>query len=319
MSTLILNDASLPFQSSEDCEQNLPVFFDILTTVLKNKVEMIRIDDSMGSNWFEFIYTQNFSLSSWIANQADKNYQRSLKTIMTKSCSPIIFPEEKSVLYTADLSCFKLKEEDVEVSSLGAAHLLNIPVVSFSSREIWQGNPIDIRHEYLNPTDEKISVSIENVENISTKTSLSSYVKNLTEERQASQHYLKSLTQSDNDDYPNLIFCKSALNNFHTTEASKNLLSKIIEVLTELNLCIERVSSISEIIDGTPLNISGESDKTKNASKLIKHRKFRLPNKEYYTFDLHVKNFPDAKRLYFHPDFQTNKITIGYFGKHLPI
>ena len=252
-------------------------------------------------------------------SESDQNDQRSHKTIMPKACCPLSFPAAKSVLDTAHLACFKLEEEDVEESSIGAAYLLKIPVVSFLSMDIWQNNPIDIRHEYLNPTNETISVSVENVENISTKTSLSNYVKTLTEERQASQTYLKSLTQSGNNEYPNLMFCKNALNNLHSTEASKSLLSKIIEVLTELNQCIKGVNSVSEIIESLPLSITSESDTTKRDSKLIKHRKFRLPSGEYYTFDLHVKNFPNAKRLYFYPDFQTNKIIIGYFGKHLPI
>jgi hypothetical protein len=319
MSSLVLNDVSLPFQSIEDCEQYLPTFFEILTTALFNKVEMIRIDESMGSNWFDFVYVQNFSLSEWIANQSDKDYQRLLKTIMTKSCCPVILPEEQGVLNTAELSCFRLEEEDIEVSSIGAACLLKIPVVSFISMDIWQTSPIAIQHEYLDPNDEQISVFTKNVENISTKRSLSDYVTTLKEERQASQFYLKSLTQSDNSDYPNLIFCASALNNFHNTKASKSLLSRILEVFTELNQAIETLSSISEILDSLPLSITSESDTTKNDPRLIKHRKFRLADGSYYTFDLHVKNFPSAQRLYFHPDFQANKVIIGYFGKHLPI
>ncbi len=98
-----------------------------------------------------------------------------------------------------------------------------------------------------------------------------------------------------------------------------SLLKKIEDVLGKLNCIIQIAESESYIIENSGLNISGESQTTKNNRKLIKHRNFKLPNGNFETFDLHVKNFPGGQRLYFLPDFKSKKVYIGYFGKHLPV
>lgn len=280
---------------------------------------MIRVDEAVGNNWYRFSYANNFSLSQWVNNLTDLDFKRSLKTIMDKTYCPIIFPDEKEQLEAFDLSSFELIVDNTSVPAIGSAFLLDMPVVSFLSMPHWYESPILVRHDYIDGESDSIQQKTCEVENISQLANLESLLVKLQAERQASKTYLKELVQFDNDDYPDLIFCTNVLDAFKYMGISNKLLSKIIDVLSCLNQVINTASSTTEIIETLSLTISGESDSTKNNSKLIKYRKFKLPDGRFFTFDLHVKNFPESQRLYFHPDFLHKNIYIGHFGKHLPI
>lgn len=315
-SSLVFNDASLPFQSEDECSKCLPVFFNILKEALKNQVKTIRTNQAVGSDWYHFFYATDFSLSRWINSQSDLDYKRSLKTIMAKTACPLIFSEEQELLATFESSSFQLIENSIPVPAIGSAFLLDIPVVSFLSMPCWYQQFISIKHEYIDEENDCIQEVLCNIENISQSSHLANFFEKIQSDRQQSHAYLKELTEFDNDDFPNLIFCKSVLDNFKQACISSKLLAKLIEVLTCLNQTT--ASSVSEIIETADLSISGESNTTKNNPKLLKYRKFQLPDNGLFTFDLHVKNFPNGQRLYFHPDFQTKKIYVGYFGNHLP-
>jgi len=317
--SLVFNDASLPFQSPEECEQYLPVFFDILRRALKSQVQMIRIDENMGRDWYRMNYVAGFSLSQWVNHQTDRDYKRSLKMIVDKTRCPLIFPEEKEQLDAFDASSFQLTVNHAAAQAIGSAFLLDLPVVSFLSHPHWYENSISVIYEYLDEKNDCVQERKCDVENISQQEHLMPFLEKIQAERQASRAYLKSLVEYDNDDYQNLIFCANVLDTFKQIGATEKLLNKIKDVLNDLNEIIETADSNSDIIEGIALSITGESDTTKNHSNLMKYRKFKLPNGSFITFDLHVKNFPDGKRLYFYPDFLQKNIYIGYFGNHLPI
>lgn len=286
---------------------------------MKNQVQMIRVDESIGNNWFHFFYADKFSLSQWIADQPNPDYKRSLKIIMDKTSCPLIFSEEKKELDVFDSSSFNLVADNTAAPTIGAAFILDIPIISFLSKPHWKEDSICIRHEYLDPQTSDILEEVLHVENVSELTHLPIFFERIKKERQASKTYLKALQESGNDDYANLIFCTNVLDDFKQLGATTKLLNKIKDVLEGLNKSIETATSVHEIKEILAFNITGESDNTKNNPRLIKHRKFKLPDGTFYTFDLHVKNFPDGHRLYFYPDFQQKRIYIGYFGPHLPI
>jgi len=230
--------------------------------------------------------------------------------IMDKTCCPLIFTEEKKPLDIFESSSFELIVDGTAVPAIGSAFLLGIPVVSFLSKPHWYEELAIVKHEYIDAKNDCIQQKSCEVENISQQSNLALYLEKLQSERQASSVYLKTLAQSGNADYENIIFCTNVLDAFNQLGATEKLLNKIKEVLNSLDGIIKIASSDGEIIDSLALNITGESDKTKNNSNLIKYRKFKLPDGSFFTFNLHVKNFPDGKRLYFHADFQLKKIYI---------
>ena len=318
-SSLVFNDASLPFKTVAECEQYVPVFFNILKRALKKQVKMVRVDKEVGSNWYQVNYAAGFSFSQWINNQADRDYKRSLKMIMDKTSSPLILSEEIEQLATFESSSFELVVDSTEAQAIGSAFLLEMPVVSFLSMPHWYEKKVTVKHEYIEEGNDSIQQTTCEVENISQQDNLTPFLEKIQAEHQASSAYLKTLIQYDNVDFQNLIFCTNILDAFKQLEATEKLLNKIKEVLKSLNDVIETASSVGEIVGNLALTISGESDGTKNNPNLIKYRKFKLPDGAFLTFDLHVKNFPDGQRLYFYPDFHLNTIYIGYFGKHLPV
>jgi hypothetical protein len=52
--------------------------------------------------------------------------------------------------------------------------------------------------------------------------------------------------------------------------------------------------------------------------KYARQREFKHPILGKMLFEQHVKNFPDAKRMHIVADYNSNKVSIGYFGSHLP-
>jgi hypothetical protein len=318
--SFVFNDASLPFKSLETCRQHLPVFFSILRKATKNEVHVIRTNENIGSNWYNIHYADGFSLSQWIEQRPDRDYKRYIRRIMDRTKCPLVSSDENEILDVLNRSEFTLADGNYQpVFSLGVAFLIETPAVSFCSMQRWKENWLAVVHNQFDGETDDVLKKDCYVENISQREHLSFFLKKLKEERQSSQDYLKGLVVSGNDDYKNLIFCHNVLRNFEQLGIHKSLLKKIKDVLGKLNSVIQVTESESYIKENLGLNISGESQTTKNTMKLIKHRNFKLPNGNFETFDLHVKNFPDGQRLYFLPDFKSKKIYIGYFGKHLPV
>jgi len=224
---------------------------------------MIRIDESIGRNWHHLNYAAGFSFSRWLNSQADLDYKRSLRMIMDKTSCPLISPEESKTLLAFESSAFELIIDHTAAPAIGSAFLLDMPVVSFLSMPHWYGNAISIKHEYIDEKNDCIQEQICDVENISRQEHLTPFLKKIQAERQARSAYLKTLTQYDNDDYQNLIFCTNVLDTFKQLGATEKLLNKIKDVLKNLNEVIETASSDGEIIEGLALNITGESDTTK--------------------------------------------------------
>jgi len=315
----VFNDASLPFASIENCEKSIPNFFLILRKAIKNEVQVIRTNNTIGNNWYKFHYADDFSLSQWVEQQKDKDYKRHIRSIMDKTECPLVSSEDFEVLSALENSDFELPgEKPKDVSSLGAAFLLKTSAVSFCSSPQWDSIVIDIVHLYLDGASSRIIREDCSADNVSQLDHLTSFLDRIKKERRDSREYLKSIKVKGNKDFPNLIFCPSTIKIFNHLEVSSFLLEKINYALDKLNSAITQANSDFDLIDMTGLNISGESDSTKQNKKLIKYRKFKLPNGEFRIFDLHVKNFPNYQRLYFLPDYDNHRIFIGYFGKHLP-
>lgn len=89
-------------------------------------------------------------------------------------------------------------------------------------------------------------------------------------------------------------------------------------MLGRLNKGIGVSNSLEELSKNSELDISGESGVTMGKKKLARKRRFSHPVFETASFEAHVKNFPDAKRMHIFPDYLARNICIGYFGNHLP-
>jgi hypothetical protein len=122
----------------------------------------------------------------------------------------------------------------------------------------------------------------------------------------------------NNADFPNLIFCKSALKNLNSPSVTVDDFHRIINALLKLNDAILISNNLEELILNSELTISGESNPTMEYPKYARQREFIHPILGRMLFEQHVKNFPNAKRMHILANYADNTVSIGYFGNHLP-
>ncbi len=311
--SLIINDASLPFDSCDECIRELGIFFKIIHLASSEGISFKRADEKH-SKWNGLNYADGFIFAEWL-NQLDSDDSKRVKNILGKMDCPIVEIEcslrktLNGIMYS--LSC----DRNIEVSSLGIAYNVNSHALSFSSHINWLSNTISIVKSW----DENNEWKDEFIEvpNISSLEHIRVYIAELTNKRQKNKDYLKSLVTHNNKDFPNIIFCRSALKNFLSQSVTVNDYTRIIEVLGILDKAIVNCTDMTSLKNESHLDISGESKQTMANSKYARQRKFKHPDLGEKTFEQHVKNFNGGKRMHILPDFNSKNIAIGYFGNHL--
>jgi len=313
---LILNDASLPFDSVEDCEQNLDVFFSIVHRASISGVGFYRADDLAGS-WNSLIYANGFELGGWINNALNIDKIRLIKSVIGKVKCPLIAIENPDHEHAIKNMLFMLSSnKNIEVKALGVASVINSPSISFSSHANWMVDPIAIVQEWYEDGESKIR-SID-VKNICSLAHIDNVLTGIEAKRKANRSYLRSLSIDNNEDFEHLIFCGSALKDLSSPSVSVADFPNIIEVLSKLNDAISNSNCLDDLVAYSELTITGESTKTMENKKYARRREFKHPTLGVVSFEEHVKNFPGAKRMHILPDYENNSICIGYFGRHLP-
>lgn len=310
---LIINDASLPFSSDIECNNKLESFFKIIHHADSAGISFNQADERHG-NWNALNYAEGFIFGEWI-NRIDKTSSLIVKNVISKVDCPLIEFEE-NIRDTLGSIIFMLSSDrSIEVTSLGLASIIDLHAVSFPSHNKWVSNPIPIVRQW--EENNEWQEQLIDVPNISSLDHLKSFIAELDNKRQQNKNYLKDLTLQDNADFPNIIFCNSALKNIKSPSVTIDDFRKIIEVLRNLNNAILISNDIEELKSNSKLTISGESNPTMNNPKYARQREFRHPTLGKMIFEQHVKNFPDAKRMHILADYIGNTVYIGYFGSHL--
>ncbi len=145
---LILNDASLPFSSAEDCEQKLDVFFKILHNANFQGVHFYRADDLEG-DWNSLIYADGFEFGQWINKIENKDQCRLVKSVVSKVKCPLISTENMAPENAIKEMLFVLSsDQSIEVRALGVASLKNTYGISFASHPHWEANPVVVVRQW---------------------------------------------------------------------------------------------------------------------------------------------------------------------------
>ena len=92
---------------------------------------------------------------------------------------------------------------------------------------------------------------------------------------------------------------------------------KLIVVLESFNIAIVDSKNMKELEMGSSLTITDESKPTMVDRSLARMRRFKHPTLGDTTFDPHIKNFVNGKRMHILADYNDKTICIGYFGNHL--
>ncbi len=313
--SLILNEASLPFASANDCEQNLDNFFSIIHQAHLHGVGLYRADEQEG-NWNSLYYAEKFEFGKWLNDISNKDLNLLVKSVISKVKCPLIVLDDANIINLVKNTLFLLfKDQDIEVRGLAIASSLDTYGVSFASHSNWMENPIRI----LKQTDKNGLVEEQGIEvpNIYALSHLDEFLNKCKDERQSHKNYFQEFSTQDNSDFSNLVFCDSALKNLKSSSVTGDDFPKIIEALKKLNQAISKVKNLDELINETGLTISGESPETMGTPKHSRKREFVHPILGKSTFEVHVKNFPGGKRMHILVDYKSGTICVGYFGRHL--
>lgn len=306
---LILNDASLPFASQEDCKINLNSFFEVLHKANSYHVNFYRADNCEG-DWNSLIYADGFDIGRWINDIQDQDRMRLVKSVLSNVKCPLITTENlENLLFVLSA------DKDIEVQALGVASIKKSYAISVASHSNWMQNSIGIIR--LSNDGENYEEEEVNVSNICSLDHLNATLNKFKDKKQLNKDYLCGLTTQGNIDFPNIIFCDGALKNLRANSITSTDFNRIIDVLEKLNRAIITSRNRDDLKSKSGLNISKESSETMNVPKHARRRKFKHPNLGDIIFEDHVKNFPGAKRMHILADYTNNTICIGYFGRHL--
>lgn len=312
--SLIINDASLPFSSDIECKNKLEAFFQIIHHADSAGISFNHADERHG-NWNALNYAEGFIFGEWI-NRIDNLNSLIVKNVISKVHCPLVELEEDILKILSGMLFMLSYDRSIEVTSLGVASNIDSHAISFLSHNNWASNPISIVRQWEENGEWK--EQLVDVPNISSLEHLKVYIAELEYERQKNKNYLRDLILQDNKDFTNLIFCNSALKNLKSPSVTIDDFNKIIEALTKLNKAILISNDIEDLKLNSELTISGESSATLENRKYARQREFIHPTLGKRLFEKHIKNFPNAKRMHILADFNSNKVSIGYFGNHLP-
>ncbi|GAW86464.1 conserved hypothetical protein [Bathymodiolus platifrons methanotrophic gill symbiont] len=219
-------------------------------------------------------YAEGFIFGEWI-NHIDKNISLIVKNVISKVHCPIIELEEDKREALSGMLFMLSSDRNLEVTSLGVASNIDSHAISFLSHNNWASNPISIVRQW--EENEEWKEQLIDVPNISSLEHLKAYIAELENERPQNKNYLGDLVLQDNKDFPNLIFCNSALKNFKSPSVTVDDFHKIIEALKKLNKAILISNDIEDLKLNSELTISGESSATLENEKYARQREFKHP------------------------------------------
>lgn len=309
---IIVNDASLPFPTEESCIHSLPSFFWLLRLAHSKGIQFGRADGVEGK-WSGLNYFDGFIFGRWLGSDLNRDERLAIKSVMDKVACPLNpgakKVQENRIYVLAD-------DSSVYVEALGFASTIQAHGLSFASEACWEVSQISIvEHLDVGGTYRETELRVPNISSID---QLNDFLIIFENRKREDKDYFLKLTNQGNAEYPNLLFSDAVLKDFCSPRNSGLYKEQIVSVLANLNSAIIESQNLAELSEHSGLNISGESTATMNNTKLARKRKFKHPTLGLKSFEAHVKNFPNFKRMHFLADYIDNKVCIGYFGDHLP-
>ncbi|MFT6443370.1 MAG: hypothetical protein ACJASM_002931 [Salibacteraceae bacterium] len=312
---VVLNEASLPFRTVNECEKKISIFFQILHKAKAENISLTRVDNVEG-NWAQLNYADGFIFGQWLNNISDIDRRRQIKSVLSSVKCPFVDINNNRALVNVDNVLFVLEsEEDLEVLGLGFASLNNSHGLSFASNDCWGNESISIVKLWCENGQEfreKLTVS-----NIATIEQLDLFTAYYEAQRQRNRAYLDGLNITGNNEFDNLTFTKSVLRSLRSSSLQSLDFKRVINVLNKLNTSIVSSSNLVELVRESGLSISSESESTMLNRSLVRLRTFQHPVLGPSVFEIHVKNFNGGRRMHILIDYEAKNICIGYFGKHL--
>lgn len=313
--SVVLNEASLPFQSVQDCNDNIEHFFDLLHEAKNHNIHFSRVDEIEG-DWNQLNYADDFNFNKWLDSLEDRDRRLQIKSVISGLKCPLLnINDNKSNVNVSDLFFLHKGDRNSEVLGLAFAHLNHSHSLSVASNPHWLKDSITIVKVWCE-ADEDFEKEFD-VPNISSIEQLIPFLDKFRARRQDNKDYLTSLTVANNPDFKNLLFTESFLKSVKSYSLQPLDFRRLMSVLASLDQAIIISNNMQDLSDNSSLEMSNESKLTMSDKNLVRLRRFKHPLLGNEIFQCHVKNFTNGKRMYILANYVDKTICVGYFGNHL--
>lgn len=306
MFQLIFNKNSLPFNTKNDCENNLLDTFRLLVYASKKHINFMTVCEN-SILWRHLVFQEHFVFELWLNNLPKENGR------LVKS-----FMDRNKLLYTnmADKQVdFELKNVVVpDPIDIGYAAIHNKCTFSIPTNDYSKKNTFNLT--VMEEINSEVKLEEKVVTNIFSKNKIDKFYTVSLNQMKKNKEFLNSLKTDNNIYYPNLMFSDAALKNLKQYSPQYDINKRIIDCLDKLHSSLQATTNKPDFLKSCPLTISPESPTTMQTPRLAKQRYFDHPTKGKDNYWDHVKNIHGGKRMYIDIDFDVNKVCILDVGEH---
>ena len=323
---LVFNHHSLPFNNQSEARKAVPEFISTALKCTNFGYNLMLLDESLDPNWFEIQLAPEYAWRNWYDeaqhDNALKEPARAFRSLQTRQ--PLLTEIDLEELgYCREVGL----EGDLQgLSALLASYFYETFMISFPSSEPWVRNKIRVWVLDLDASNEGLSETTTELDNIYSPESLEFHKKALEDHRAEQLTTGKELWEKRRDFFSELIFLDEFGSQLRGWSHRVDILHKAREVLLCLNDFVRRWRA-GEFADyqhehlascGLSVEVSGESPTVCSDPSKRRDREFWLPTGEKVFFQNHAK-LAAGYRLHFYPDATEKTIYIAYLGPHLKI
>jgi hypothetical protein len=294
----------------------------VLETFVKSSIRAkefgfteIRLHENF-KDLYQFNLLENYRIDTWLKdNEVDYDIRDRFRDIVANP--PLLKENEIKEKEVYERSEFHKTIDEIKYSvfGLGASYVYGTLAISLATHKEWIKSLVSIQHYSLSHQGTESTTNVD-VLHFSTKEILESHKYWIEKEQKEILEKSIDLWKKREEYFPNIFFGTDLENQLLSIGLTKRF-NQIFECLKKLdafaNTWKKGGFNLTELKSQTLMNISGESATT--MQKYSVERKFRLSDGQKMQFELHIK-IPDV-RIYFLPDNEICKITVGYIGKHL--
>ena len=295
----LLNELSLPFENEYDAQNGFKDFLFIVKKLKDRDIQKIRVEDEVKN--LEIVHT--VFMPQFFGQLRDRELKDRLRAFIANSIIVIETPfikedeQESEELLTNEY----FFNGSSTKGALACCDIWDSIVISFNSARLWEDSFIKIEKETI---DEYCRKSL-NIPNISKN-------EHFEEHKDFFDRYEEWIKEGINRDN----FFKKRDELFKNRVVICDEVEKQIKKI-DTKIFSQALTILRDIDNGKALKefvISGEGESVKSNPRLRSLRMFTINGKKEF-FEKHIKNLSDGYRIHFFE--QSDKIYIGYIGKHL--
>jgi len=201
------------------------------------------------------------------------------------------------------------------------AYYLETLAISLNSESLWNSSRIKLELIQIDEnSDDLIEESVE-VFHASQKNHVLEHANWIKDRLQSERLSGMAIWNRRDELFPSLQFCNAGNKRLQKLRAGDERLQPVLEILYELENCAKNWETGSFNLEGTSLDVSGESQQTLNNKGYRKKRTFLCPDGKERLFERHAKEREHNWRIHFFAEVSKEgkrKVIIGYIGLHLP-